>query len=328
MRLQVGARDGVQQGAGVRHPDVAEQVSGRGPLDYPARVHHHDLLGVGRGEGEVMADHQQRGAKLLLQVQQEIHDLSLGRDVERGRRLVGDQQRGLAGQGDGDDHALAHATGELVRVFVESPFRRGEAHRPEQLDGAIMGILPVDRQVAPDRLGDLRADPHRRVQRPLRVLEDHRGVAAPMLLQFLLAAADELHALEPDRAGNVGRARQQAHDRIRADGLAGTGLADDGQRLAGFDGEADTLHRVHDGAPRAEAYPQVADVKQGPRLSGRWRWLVARRARCGHGRRRQPAKSLPERAGHQRTPQRARRPSPMRFSETTVTMRKMLGTMT
>ena len=43
-------------------------------------------------------------------------DLRLDRDVERGGRLVGDDQIGLVQQRDGDRHALAHAAGELVRI--------------------------------------------------------------------------------------------------------------------------------------------------------------------------------------------------------------------
>ena len=39
-----------------------------------------------------MADHHQRRAELLLQVEQQVHDLGLGGDVEGGRGLVGDQQ--------------------------------------------------------------------------------------------------------------------------------------------------------------------------------------------------------------------------------------------
>jgi hypothetical protein len=55
-------------------------------------------------------------------------DLRLDRHVERGRRLVGDQQAGLAGQRHRDHHALAHAARELVRVVLQAAL--GEASRP------------------------------------------------------------------------------------------------------------------------------------------------------------------------------------------------------
>ena len=50
-----------------------------------------------------------------LQVAHEVEDLGLDRDVERGRRLVGDQQLRLAGERHGDHHALRHAARHLVR---------------------------------------------------------------------------------------------------------------------------------------------------------------------------------------------------------------------
>ena len=119
---------------------LSEQVPGRGPLDHPAGVHDQHFLGVGGSQGEVMADHHQRRAELLLQAEQQVHDLRLRGDVEGGRGLVGDQQPRLAGQRDRDDNALAHAARQLVRVLVEAPFRGGEAHHPQQIDGSLVRL--------------------------------------------------------------------------------------------------------------------------------------------------------------------------------------------
>ena len=46
----------------------------------------------------------------------QLEDLRLHGDVERGGRLVGDQQVGLIGERHRDHHALALAAGELVRI--------------------------------------------------------------------------------------------------------------------------------------------------------------------------------------------------------------------
>ncbi len=67
---------------------------------------------------------------------QQIEDLRLHRDVERGGRLVGDQDVGPAGQRHRDHHALAHAAGQLVRVFVDAALGRRNAHLAQHLDGA------------------------------------------------------------------------------------------------------------------------------------------------------------------------------------------------
>ena len=74
-----------------------------------------------------------------------------------------------------------------MRIFVTAPLGRWYAHHPEQLDGAVGGLPPAEREMLPDRLGDLGADLHRRVQGPLRVLEHHRDVPATMILQRPLA---------------------------------------------------------------------------------------------------------------------------------------------
>ena len=53
--------------------------------------------------------------QLALQRLQQLEDLRLDGDVERGGGLVGDQQVGLVGERHGDHDALALAAGELVR---------------------------------------------------------------------------------------------------------------------------------------------------------------------------------------------------------------------
>ena len=57
-------------------------------------------------------------AGLVLELLDQLENLRLNRDVERGRRLVGDEQLRLARQRHRNHHALAHAAGELVRIAV------------------------------------------------------------------------------------------------------------------------------------------------------------------------------------------------------------------
>ena len=59
--------------------------------------------------------------------QQQIEDLRLDGHVERGGRLVGDQQLRPAGERHRDHHALAHAAGELVRDRRDAPLGIGNA---------------------------------------------------------------------------------------------------------------------------------------------------------------------------------------------------------
>jgi len=54
-------------------------------------------------------DQDQRRVLLGDELAQEVEDLRLDRDIERGRRLVGDQQLRLTGQRHRDHCALAHS---------------------------------------------------------------------------------------------------------------------------------------------------------------------------------------------------------------------------
>ena len=66
-----------------------------------------------------------RRAELGLEPVDQLEDLRLHGHVERGRRLVGDQQLRLVDQRHRDHRALAHAAGELVRVGADAAFGCG-----------------------------------------------------------------------------------------------------------------------------------------------------------------------------------------------------------
>ena len=54
--------------------------------------------------------------------------------------------RGIAGQRHRDHDALAHAAGELVRIFVDAPLRRGDVHAAQQFDGALARLRAASRR--------------------------------------------------------------------------------------------------------------------------------------------------------------------------------------
>ena len=60
---------------------------------------------------------------LFGQCADEVHRRFLRRDIEAGGRLIRDEQAGVAGQGNGNPHTLAHATGKLVRIAAIAAFR-------------------------------------------------------------------------------------------------------------------------------------------------------------------------------------------------------------
>ena len=76
----------------------------------------------------------------LLDPVDELEDLRLHGDVERRRRLVGDQDVRVVHERHRDHRALAHAARELVRVVARAAPRIRDADRLEQLDGALVGV--------------------------------------------------------------------------------------------------------------------------------------------------------------------------------------------
>ena len=120
----------------------------------------HDQHPVGDlgDDAEVVGDQDRRQAALAVEPLEQGEDLRLHGDVERRRRLVGDQHLGLQRERHRDHRPLPHAAGELVRVVVDPPRRVGDADRVEQLDRPLARLaLARPRAVGADRLGDLRS---------------------------------------------------------------------------------------------------------------------------------------------------------------------------
>ena len=139
LHVRIGHRDGCQQGDGVGVQRAAVQVVGRRQLDEAAEVHHADAVGDVADDGEVVGDEHERQVEPLLEVDEQVDDLRLDRDVERRDRLVGEDDVGLDGQRPGQPDALALATGELVGIAIG-----GVGREPDEVQQ--LGHPPVDVQ--------------------------------------------------------------------------------------------------------------------------------------------------------------------------------------
>ncbi len=90
---------------------------------------------------QVVGDEQVGQVQPVLQLFKEVDDPGLDRDVQRGDRLIQDEDLRVQGQRPGDPDALPLAAGELVRVPVT--VLGVQANQPEQLGNPGRAGLPA-----------------------------------------------------------------------------------------------------------------------------------------------------------------------------------------
>ena len=233
-------------------------------LDNLAALHHRDAVGHAPRHRQVVGDQDDRHAHPRLQLLQELQDLRLDGDVDRRRRLVGDEQVGLVGERHGDHDALALAARQLMGKRREPLRRVADADQLQQLERAPARRLGQETLVDQEHLVDLLLDPMQRVERGQRLLEDHRDAVAADAAHDPLAGADQLGAAKADAALRVPRdgVGQELQDRQGRDRLARAAFADHRQGLALLDAEADALDRLDLAHRRAERDVKVLDLEQ------------------------------------------------------------------
>ena len=198
-------------------------------LDDPAPVHDQDRVGVADGR-QAVGDHERRPA-----LHQSAHgslDEHLGAGVDRGRRLIEDQDRRIRQECPGDREQLLLACGQIRRVVVDHRVVAAGQGTHEVVDMGRLGgrrDLVLGRAIA--AVGDVLAD--RAVEQP-RVLEDHPERPAQVVAGHL----PRVDAVDRDPpAVELVEAHQQVHER----GLARPGRADDRDHLAGFGDQVEVV---------------------------------------------------------------------------------------
>ncbi len=195
-------RQAVEQPPSVGVLRTGEELAGGPLLNDPPGVHHRDLVAHLGNHPEVVGDEEHRRAGGALQRAHQLQDLSLDRNVERGRRLVGDQQLRRACQRHRDHRPLPETARELVRIGVGPLLRVRHADGVQQLDRSLAGGPLGEPLVQQQRLGDLVADGEDRVERGQRLLKDHRDVVATDPAHRLLRQREQVAPVEADLAAD------------------------------------------------------------------------------------------------------------------------------
>src|SRR5215475_1510834 len=107
-----------QQGLGVGVPRRRENLPLVAKLHDLAKIHHGNPMGDVLNDREIVADEQQSQTQISLQLLQQVDNLRLDRDIERGNGLVAHDQVRLSSERTGNRDTLALAAGELMGPAV------------------------------------------------------------------------------------------------------------------------------------------------------------------------------------------------------------------
>ena len=168
-RLDPGARYRIEQALGVGGLRRAEYLVGRAGFDYPAAAHDHHVVAHLPDDREVVRDEQVRHAGRLPDVAQQVEDLRLDGDVQRGDRFVAGEHAWLAREGAGDGDALALPAGQCAGQRLR--FTAAEAYLIEELRDPVRSALGVPAEVQPQQLLDAGASGLPRVEGGIGILE-------------------------------------------------------------------------------------------------------------------------------------------------------------
>ncbi len=177
-----------------------------------------------------------------LEFLQEIDDAGPDRHVQRGDRLIQHQQLRLQRQRPGNADALALSAGEFLRIAAG--MLRAQPDSPQQF-GDTPGAFGGRHAVRLHRLGKDVGDRHPRVERSQRVLKHHAHLPAH-LEPFGRGHPGGVLAKHRNAAGSRPDQAEDFHDRR---GFPAAGFADQAQRFALANVEADSVHRINRADP-------------------------------------------------------------------------------
>jgi hypothetical protein len=260
---RIGDRCRGEQSLAVRMRRVSVNRTSVAELDNATAVDHRDPVGYVPDDGDVMRDEQVGNVEILLQVTEQVEHLSLDRDVQGAHRFVADDQTRGHHQRASDGDPLTLSAREARREPARGlPW---ETYLLEHRPGALCPLLPRGRNVGTQHLSERLADPSRRVERAVRVLEDHLQLCAKGSPPCRIGVSD-VAPVESDVTGRDGGA---AEDRAADGRLARAGLADQTERLTYADRQA---HPVHG----HQRWPATSDWVLNPDAAKREQRLLIR----------------------------------------------------
>ena len=251
----------MQQRTGVGVTGFTNQGSGGALLHNATGIHHGYAIGHLDGGTDVVRDKNHRQAHLFLQLAKQQQDLDLHCGVQRGGGLVGQQQLGLASQGQGNHGALAHAARHLMRIGLQTALRAGNAHPFKQGQGTLPGLVLAHLFVTANGFDDLLAHAVNRVQRQQGLLKNHGRHTSTKATELVLRKREHILITDPDLPCDLGfLLGMQTQQSAQGDAFARARLANQGNHFTALHAQVHARDRLHGFFAAGEGDMQLADV--------------------------------------------------------------------
>lgn len=176
----VGNGNGGKQSLSVRMHRVCEEFLVGSFLDTLSHIHNHDLVRDMFYNGKVVGYEHVGKFHFLLEIHEQVQNLSLNGYVQSTDGLVANDELGFKSQGSGDADTLTAAAVQLMRIGVDQSL--GKTYGVHQFLGALVKVcFRLAHLVNLQRHGDGVGDGHTGIQAGIGILEDN--------LQFLSVVA-------------------------------------------------------------------------------------------------------------------------------------------
>jgi hypothetical protein len=277
-------RVGELQAARIGVRRICQDGACRPAFDRAARVHDDNLVADLRRKPQIVSDEDYRRAVPALHVGEQPNDRRLHGDIQRRRRLVGNDKTRIAGEGHRDQRALAHAPRQLMRITLQKFAGPWQLRCLKQRDGpspALGAVAAADPGEVLVKLGGYCENRIKCSQRRLRD-EGNRASKQPTPLQRV-----HLHkvlTLECQTSGCDNKpGRQKLRDRAPDHRFSRARFADEAENFFAAEFEGQRANCWHGRATDACFDSEAFDLQGGRHASGPFP-PAARRA-CGEGRR-------------------------------------------
>ena len=233
-------------------------------------IHHRHTMRHFSDHAQIVCDENQRGAKPFAHVAHQVEDLRLNRHIQRCGRFVRDQQIGDTSQRHRDHHALRHPARQFMRKRIRTPLWLGNADQFQKFNSAFTSRFCPKILVNVQHLRDLVTRAEHRVQRRLRLLEDHRDAITSHLHHLLFRRLYQILIIEKNLAFHDPAGRtDQPHNGKRGHTLPTSRFPHNAQHFPRIDLEINPVHRMDNPVFCKKISLQVFDFQQ---------WLLS-----GHG---------------------------------------------